>query len=620
MPLGAGARTTALRWGMRVLLGWVILALVGLSPASGDVKSTDGTSRFDVNRDNNPEAVLNSTGFGLGTTTPSANLHVAGNSLITGSLVVGGTSNASGSNLHISGTLALTPQTVTTSTTLAGNTLIFANAASGNITLTLPYAGNVAGRVYRIKKTSNDNSVNIYSEGGTIDGGARLTMSSATSGYPATDLLAGSGNWHVLAYSGSNLLLPTLDLKFSQSKSLLDSASGQSLITFTRASTATYFDASGVLQTAAVNTPRFDHDPATGESLGLLMEESRTNLCWRSQELDHVYWIKHNTVSANANATTAPDGSATADKFVENATSDGKGIVRALTVAANTIYTFSVFAKSAERSQVNVQFRRSDYNHQIGGTFDLSTQTFTSQPGVNVGVLTGNTMTSVGNGWYRLSVSGNIDTTAGLVSLYLYSGGTTYYAGDNVSGIYLWGPQLELGDFPTSYISTTGATATRSRDAASLTGANFSSWYNQSEGTIFADATGQGSKVPAGTYHYLFAASDGSNNNRIILGYLGAPIGSLYVENSGAAQAGIYPGVTSNRRVNCGVYAANDFALSIAGGTPAMDSSGSLPTVSQLNIGSNYNGDAFSLYTGTIRRLTYWPARLPNATLQVLSR
>jgi hypothetical protein len=56
-------------------------------------------------------------------------------------------------------------------------------------------------------------------------------------------------------------------------------------ITFTRASTATYFDSAGVLQTAAVDAPRWDYDPATFQLRGLLIEAARTNLLLNSAAL-----------------------------------------------------------------------------------------------------------------------------------------------------------------------------------------------------------------------------------------------------------------------------------------------------------------------------------------------
>ncbi len=90
--------------------------------------------------------------------------------------------------------------------------------------------------------------------------------------------------------------LPALDQCFAEDKSLVDRISGRQLITFTRASTATYVDSDGQLKTAAVNEPRFQHDPVTGRCLGLLIEETRTNLLLNSASLS----TQNATVTATA--------------------------------------------------------------------------------------------------------------------------------------------------------------------------------------------------------------------------------------------------------------------------------------------------------------------------------
>jgi hypothetical protein len=89
-------------------------------------------------------------------------------------------------------------------------------------------------------------------------------------------------SWRI---KGSGTGEPSLDLRFAATKSLNDYVSGNNLTTFTRSSTGTYFDANGVLQSAPAGVARFDHNPETGESLGLLMEEARTNLLLNSATL-----------------------------------------------------------------------------------------------------------------------------------------------------------------------------------------------------------------------------------------------------------------------------------------------------------------------------------------------
>ena len=122
---------TALCWGL-LALGWLVLfAMTGLKPASADVRSLNGTINFDTNSDGVPDAVLNNTGFGLGKTTPSANLHVTGNSIVFGSMLIGGTSNASGSNLHLNGSYGFSVQTASSNATLSANSLVLADCSAG---------------------------------------------------------------------------------------------------------------------------------------------------------------------------------------------------------------------------------------------------------------------------------------------------------------------------------------------------------------------------------------------------------------------------------------------------------------------------------------------------------
>lgn len=79
--------------------------------------------------------------------------------------------------------------------------------------------------------------------------------------------------------------VPSLDLDFAGSRSLVDRISGQQLITFTRASSATVINATGAIETVGNDVPRFQHDPATGRCLGLLVEEQRQNLLLNSATL-----------------------------------------------------------------------------------------------------------------------------------------------------------------------------------------------------------------------------------------------------------------------------------------------------------------------------------------------
>jgi hypothetical protein len=221
---------------------------------------------------------------------------------------------------------------------------------------------------------------------------------------------------------------PSLDLNFAKTKRL------DPRITFTRASSGTYVGRDGLIKTAGVNEPRFDHNPTTGESLGLLVEEARTNLLPYSEDFSQADWVTFGTASKSSNVATAPDGNFTADSITLPAAS---GVLDNIPVSASTTYTFSVYIRGTPGTTIRI----------------LSN--------ANSSGLVANTVT-VSGVWQRYSVtfttnSGDISTSIQFDS----GGGNTFY---------VWGAQVEAGAFPTSYIPTVAATVTRAADVASITG------------------------------------------------------------------------------------------------------------------------------------------------------
>jgi hypothetical protein len=171
-------------------------------------------------------------------------------------------------------------------------------------------------------------------------------------------------------------------------------------------------------------------------------------------------------------------------------------------------------------------------------------------------------------------------------------------------------PQLELGAFATSVIPTTTTALTRNADAASMTGTNFSSWYNASEGTVVVNT----SAAFSGT-NVAFSASDGTNNNAINI-YWNSALAQFQIRSSGSTQA-LLTGSTSTSFKMVGAYQANNFAASLNGGSVNTDTSGAIPTVDRLSIGSL--GAGGSILNGTISRIAYYPTRLANTQLQALT-
>lgn len=381
-------------------------------------------------------------------------------------------------------------------------------------------------------------------------------------------------------------------------------------ITFTRASSGTFFGSNGLLQTASNDVPRFDYDPVTLAARGLLIEEQRTNLLTWSENFGDAAWGKTN-VSVTTNTAVAPDGTSTADKLIESAVSGVHRLFVNVALANNTTYTAYVYAKAAERRYLGF---KSGIAGQPEPVFDLQTGTVASGVGF---------IESVGNGWYRCGHTVTSGTSTPYLAYWTILTGTTFagetYTGDGTSGILLWGAQLEAGAFPTSYIPTTTTALTRSMDVASMTGTNFSSWFNASEGTILSEALISGYTVPAANFPLITSLNDGTANNFVEVGYLTSSLSSLVVRTENVEQVGMYPsvGAVQTRKI-VGVYRINDFAVSANGGVTQTDVSGTVPTVDRLRFGERIatSGTSINCLNGHIRRIVYWPVRISNTQLR----
>jgi hypothetical protein len=375
---------------------------------------------------------------------------------------------------------------------------------------------------------------------------------------------------------------PSLLLDFAKSRTV------DPRITFTRASTATYFDEDGVLQSAAVDRPRIDFNPSTLVCNGLLIEEQRTNSFPASNDFANAtYWTVYGTAVATAGAATGPDGLTSASNLAgaTDTTVSGNNLEENLSISASTAYTFSVFVKSNGGTEVVLRLRDS-----TGGSTSL-------------------VPTAVTSTWQRISLTRTM--AAGATSVRCIIGQTN-------GNILIYGAQLEAGAFATSYIPTTTTALTRSADSASMTGTNFSSWYNASEGTIYGQSVL--ARQPAATANIL-AISDGTADNFIDLRYRTTGTVGAQVFTLAAVQVNNTTGPTATANLlikDCFAFAANNAAESINGLTPIIDSSISVPTVNRMFIGANPNGNA-SFLNGYIQRITYYPARLVNAQLQALT-
>ena len=370
--------------------------------------------------------------------------------------------------------------------------------------------------------------------------------------------------------------------------------------------------------TAAFYGSRFDHDPVTGVCKGLLMEESRTNICLQSENFGTTPWGGGGR-SISLNAATAPDGSTTADKIVEGTNNGLHGVFQTLSTVSGSTYIGSMYIKAAGRDFATIYTGATPANGRFLSIPADGTGTVLGLFNANPSTVT---MRYVGNGWYLVTIL--IVASATGTSLEMYPSLTATvnsYTGDGTSGILVWGAQLELGSFPTSYIPTTTASVIRSADVCSIIGSDFSGFYNQPEGTLFADVTPQ---TVAQVSNVLGVNTTTFSNGHIIykidstFNAAGRRWGGQTHNATGGIQSTIVTSTDAavSRSRLAYAYKLNDFAFAYAGGIVGTDTSGTVPTSTAMRIGSRDDGLSINGHLAAVR---YYKKRLSNPKLQIIT-
>jgi len=395
----------------------------------------------------------------------------------------------------------------------------------------------------------------------------------------------------------------SLDLQFATDKTLT-ARKGPTPV-FTRASTATFVGSDGLIQTAAINAPRFDHDPLTLACKGLLIEESRTNLFQTSDDFNNAYWTKTGS-SISSDSTTSPSGLVDADKIVEDTSSGAHGVSVSPAITFGIAYTLSFYAKKGERSWI----RATVTTGGISTWFDLDNGVLGT-----VGVGVNASIQSVGNGWYRCVATMTSASIAGNVLIRTQTAdGQTTYAGDGTSSLFIWGAQLEAGSFPTSYIPTTTAALARSADVCDVVGAD----VHPSVGTLVVefDRRALNSASFKSPGRVLASASATATD------YAGIDHNDTQVRTPiRAANATVSTLIFSNTTLGntkVAVAWASGDSAHVSGGAVRNSTSAAIAFANPLDTISFCGLPAAAIST-TISSIRYYKKRLPNAKLQTLT-
>ena len=388
---------------------------------------------------------------------------------------------------------------------------------------------------------------------------------------------------------------------------------------YTKTTTAPITNYIPVLLSAPAGVARFDCDPITRNSLGLLIEGSRTNLLTYSQTFTNAAWTLTNaTLTSTANV--APDGTQTAFNLVDSTATGLQAIAQTYTKAASAIaYTSSVYFKANQRTYSWLQISDGAGNGAIV-YFNLTTGVIsTAVAGIGSAFTSlSATITLVGNSWYKCTITGTSNTATSLVTQFGSStnGTSNSFTGNGYSGIYIWGAQLEAGAFATSYIPTVASTVTRAADQASMTGTNFSSWYNQSEGSLYTESDDNGSTTNGAATLFNIGAAV---NNAIV--FYGS--GTLNTARLLVRLNTVYVINTSSSATTQPIKQAASFK----DGAVSCTANGIL-FVTNVNVNIPHNLDTLyigyfpgtvSYLTGHIRKLSYYPVALSSSNLVALT-
>jgi len=351
---------------------------------------------------------------------------------------------------------------------------------------------------------------------------------------------------------------------------------------------------------------------------GLLIEEQRSNFITYSEDLTNAAWVLgDNTITSNA--IVAPDGNTTADFLVPTAISSTHAFYQASSVTSGNTYTISLYAKYLGTYQFVNFYGSTGFDSTQYINFNVASGTVSTSSG-----FTG-TITSVGNGWYRITVTAvsNATSASGRIAFRASSAarttGSNSYTGDGTSGVYIWGVQFELGAFATSYIPTTTAATTRSQDVATMTGTNFSSWYNQSQGTFVTQFVLEGVKTVAG--QRVITADDGSTTNQILQAGSSSNSFQTQITTAGALQVSqSVPSLTlagfTTYKSALG-YADNNTNTAVNGVLATNDTSCTMPTaLTTFRFAASTTTVTANVWFASLR---YYPTRFADSTLQVLT-
>ena len=332
--------------------------------------------------------------------------------------------------------------------------------------------------------------------------------------------------------------------------------SGAGDLDFARSSTGTRVNEEGIVVSEGVNVPRLDY---IGGCPKLLIEPQSTNNFDYSENFA-ANWSVYATASASDNQGISPDGANNATLLTKN--NIFARIDKSLSLPSST-YTYSIFAKKGITDWIVLR---------VDGSIGFSFVSFDLGNGVvgNDQNIVSKSIEDYGNGWYRCSMT--MTTTITVARCYVRNDGNYPTSNAVTADAYLWGATMEAIEIPTSYIPTSGTTATRTQDISQTTSSNIAAAINGEEGVLFIDFDRLGLDFED-SWMGLYKASNSFNFNIRILYRKERIIG--YVRSNSYQAIMQYYGTWTMPRIKVALkWKVNDFALWVNGVEGATDTSG----------------------------------------------
>jgi hypothetical protein len=366
--------------------------------------------------------------------------------------------------------------------------------------------------------------------------------------------------------------------------------------------------------TTRLNIPRLDY--TNGSCPSILVEPQRTNLIGYSEELNNATWNKFGSLTISANSTTSPSGVSNADKIIPNS-GTGAFAIGQLFVKANSNITYTLSGYAKPSGYDFLLFRiDSQGGNGIKGSFNISTRTISttfSTEGVGFTFINAN-ITNANNGWVKWDITFTSDLLLLLRTIIYVSSvdGNPFlppsYTANGTSGAFIWGAQLEVGAYPTSYIPTVASTVTRNADVISKTG--ISSLIGQTEGTLFLDLK----YLTSTNFESDVRLNDGTANNTVALFNSGlTPFVSIKSNNVQQVSFGLSPfTINSNQKIAI-TYKNNEFKVYQNGVLKLNQLTGNAP----LNLSSLILSDGLRI--NALNSVQLYKTALTNAQLELLT-